>query len=161
MSDPVQDLAESAGVSERTARKWLARYRREGAAGLVDRPSTPNVVANRTDEQTIEAIAALRRLRFTGPEIAEVLGRPVSTVSGILTRIGMGQLGRLGLEPAERYERQVAGELIHVDVKKLGRIHGGAGKRITAYKRNPCKTRRQGRRYPQGHRLGVRAHRDR
>ncbi len=130
-SQPVQDLAESAGVSERTARKWLARYRREGAAGLIDRPSTPNVVANRTDEQTIEAIAALRRLRFTGPEIAEVLDRPVSTVSGILTRIGMGRLGRLGLEPAERYERERPGELIHIDVKKLGRIQGGPGHRMT------------------------------
>jgi transposase InsO family protein len=109
---------------------------------LIDRPSAPNVVANRTDEQTVEAIAALRRLRFTGPEIAEVLDRPVSTVSGILTRIGMGKLGRLGLEPAERYERQVPGELIHIDVKKLGRIHGGAGKRITGVKRNPGRYRR-------------------
>ncbi|MBW3606742.1 MAG: IS481 family transposase [Actinobacteria bacterium] len=109
----------------------MARYRAEGPAGLIDRPSTPNVVANRTDEQTIEAIAALRRLRFTGPEIAETLDRPVSTVSGILTQIGMGKLGRLGLEPAERYERPVAGELIHVDVKKLGKIVRGAGKRIT------------------------------
>jgi transposase len=89
------------GISERTARKWLARYRAEGPAGLIDRPSAPNVVANRTDEHTIEAIAALRRLRFSGPEIAEVLDRPESTVSGILTRIGMGKLGRLGLEPAE------------------------------------------------------------
>ena len=53
----------------------------------------------------------------------------------------MGKLGRLGLEPAERYERQVAGELIHIDVKKLGRIHGGAGKRITGVKRNPNRTR--------------------
>jgi transposase InsO family protein len=69
-------------------------------------------------------------LRFTGPEIAEVLDRPVSTVSGILTRIGMGKLGRLGMEPANRYERSRAGELIHVDVKKLGRIVGGAGKRV-------------------------------
>jgi transposase InsO family protein len=136
-SQSVQVVAESLGVSERTARKWLARYRREGAVGLVDRSSAPNVVANRTDEQTIEAIAALRRLRFTGPEIAEVLDRPLSTVSGILTRIGMGKLGRLGLEPVERYERLVAGELIHIDVKKLGRIHGGAGKRITGVKRNP------------------------
>lgn len=141
-SQKVQDVAESLGISERTARKWLARYRAEGPAGLIDRPSAPNVVANRTDEHTIEAIAALRRLRFTGPEIAEVLDRPVSTVSGILTRIGMGKLGRLGLEPVERYERQVAGELIHIDVKKLGRIHGGAGKRITGVKRNPRRTRR-------------------
>jgi transposase InsO family protein len=99
------------------------------------------MVANRTDEHTIAVIAALRRLRFTGPEIAETLGRPVSTVSGILTRIGMGRLGRLGLQPAERYERSVAGELIHIDVKKLGRIQGGAGKRVTGRKRNPTKTR--------------------
>jgi transposase InsO family protein len=141
-SRPVQDVAESLGVSERTARKWLARYRAEGPVGLLDRPSSPNVVANRTDEQTIEAIAALRRLRFTGPEIAEVLDRPVSTVSGILTRIGMGKLGRLGLEAAERYERQVAGELIHIDVKKLGRIQGGAGKRITGRRRNSSPRRR-------------------
>jgi transposase InsO family protein len=99
-----------------------ARYRAEGDLGLLDRPSTPATVANRTDERRIEAIAALRRLRFTGPEIAEVLGMALSTVSGILTRIGMGRLGRLGLEPAERYERARPGELIHVDVKKLGRI---------------------------------------
>jgi hypothetical protein len=94
-------------------------------------------VANRCDESTIEAIAALRRLRFTGPEISEVLELPFSTVSGILKRIGMGRLGNLGLEPAERYERTVAGELIHIDVKKLGRIQGGAGKRVTGIKRNP------------------------
>jgi transposase InsO family protein len=79
--------------------------------------------------------------RFTGSEISEVLELPGSTVSGILLRIGMGRLGRLGMEPAERYERTVAGELIHIDVKKLGRIHGGAGKRITGIKRNPSPTR--------------------
>ena len=66
---------------------------------------------------------------------------PFSTVSGIFKRIGMGRLGRLGMEPAERYERTVAGELIHIDVKKLGRIYGGAGKRITGIKRNPAPTR--------------------
>jgi transposase InsO family protein len=134
--------AEAAEVSERTCSKWVSRYRAEGLAGLVDRSSAPGVVANRTEEQTVQAIAALRRLRFTGPEIAELLDRPPSTVSGILTRIGMGKLGRLGLEPAERYERAVAGELIHIDVKKLGRIHGGAGKRITGIKRNAGRYRR-------------------
>jgi transposase InsO family protein len=123
--------AEAAGISERTARKWLARYRAEGPAGLVDRCSAPTVVANRTDQRRVEAIAALRRLRFTGAEIAELLGMALSTVSGILTRIGMGKLGRLGLEAAQRYERQRPGELIHIDVKKLGRIHDGAGHRIT------------------------------
>ena len=93
------------------------------------------MVANRTAERRVEAIAALRRLRFTGPEIAELLGMPLSTVSGILARIGMGKLGRLGLEPARRYERERPGELIHIDIKKLGRIEGGAGKRVTGVER--------------------------
>jgi transposase InsO family protein/transposase len=137
----VRDVALAAEVSARTAGKWVARYRIEGSAGLLDRSSAPLLVANRSSERTVEAIAALRRLRFTGPEISEVLELPVSTVSGILKRIGMGRLGRLGMEAAERYERTVAGELIHIDVKKLGRIHGGAGKRITGVQRNPTRTR--------------------
>ena len=122
--------AAAAEVSERTCSKWVARYRAEGAAGLLDRSSAPLRVANRTDERAVQVIAALRRLRFTGAEIAELLDRPLSTVSGILARIGMGKLGRLGLEPAQRYERARPGELIHIDVKKLGRIERGAGKRI-------------------------------
>jgi transposase InsO family protein len=122
--------AEAAGVSDRTARKWLARYRAEGSTGLLDRSSAPATVANRTDEQRVQAIAALRRLRMTAAEIAEVLDMALSTVSAILTRIGMGKLGRLGLEPAVRYERQRPGELLHIDVKKLGRIQRGAGKRV-------------------------------
>jgi transposase InsO family protein len=84
----------------------------------------------------------LRRLRFTGAEIAELLSMAPSTVSGILTRIGMGKLGRLGLEPARRYERERPGELVHVDVKKLGRIQGGAGKRVRGGARSPYNTQR-------------------
>ena len=121
--------AEAAGVSDRTARKWLGRYRREGQDGLLDRSSAPATVANRTEERRIEAIAALRRLRMTGTEIAEVLCMAHSTVSGILTKIGMGKLGRLGLQPAQRYERERPGELVHIDVKKLGRI-GRPGHRV-------------------------------
>jgi transposase InsO family protein len=127
--------AEAAGVSDRTAGKWVGRYRSEGRAGLVDRSSAPVTVSNRTDERRIEVIAALRRLRLTGLEIAECLQMAHSTVSGILTRLGMGKLGRLGLEPAQRYERARPGELIHIDVKKLGRIHRGAGKRVRDQKR--------------------------
>ena len=78
----------------------------------------------------------MRRLRFSGPQIAELLQRPLSTVSAVLKREGLGKLGRLGLEPAVRYERARPGELIHIDVKKLGRIHGGAGKRVTGIERN-------------------------
>ena len=114
--------AEAAGISDRTARKWLGRYRLEGRDGLLDRSSAPRVVANRTEERRVEVIAALRRLRMTGAEIAECLDMALSTVSGILTRIGIGKLGRLGLEPAQRYERARPGELIHIDIKKLGRI---------------------------------------
>jgi transposase InsO family protein len=112
----------SAGVSARTCRKWVRRFRSDGELGLLDRSSAPRHVANRTAERRVAVIAALRRLRMTGPEISEVLDMPVATVSGILTRIGLGKLGRLGLEPAVRYERQRPGELIHIDVKKLGRI---------------------------------------
>jgi transposase InsO family protein/transposase len=126
----IKDAAAEFHTSSRTCSKWVARFREASEAGLVDRSSAPVLVANRTREDRIAAIAALRRLRFTGPELAELLDMPVSTVSGILTRIGMGRLGRLGLEPAERYERARPGELIHVDVKKLGRIQGGAGKRV-------------------------------
>ena len=126
----VQAAAESAGVSERTVRKWLARWRAHGEAGLVDRSSAPRVVANRTCAQTEQLIAALRRLRFTAPQLSELLGIPLSTVSLVCKRLGMGKLGRLGLEPAQRYERARPGELIHIDVKKLGRIQGGAGKRV-------------------------------
>jgi transposase InsO family protein len=127
----VHAACEAAGISERTARKWLARWRTEGAAGLIDRSSAPRRVANKTDPRAVELIAALRRLRFTGPEIAQLIDRPPSTISAVLKRTGMGKLGRLGLEPARRYERQRPGELIHIDVKKLGRIKGGAGKRVT------------------------------
>jgi transposase InsO family protein len=98
--------------------------------GLVDRSSAPRLVWNRTAADRVEAIVRLRRLRFTAAEIAETLGMALSTVSGILTRLGLGRLGRLGLEQAVRYERERPGELVHIDVKRLGRIQGGAGKRV-------------------------------
>jgi transposase InsO family protein len=127
----VTKAAEAAEVSVRCARKWVGRYRAEGETGLFDRSSAPHRIPHRTSEERVQAIAALRRLRFTGPEIAETLEMALSTVSGILLSVGMGKLGRLGLEPAVRYERERPGELIHIDVKKLGRIQRGAGHRIT------------------------------
>jgi transcriptional regulator with XRE-family HTH domain len=136
------EAAMAAGVSERTARGWRDRSRAEGAEGLLDRSSAPLSASSRSPEDRIAAIAALRRLRFTGAEIAELLGMARSTVSGILTRIGMGKLGRGGLEPPQRYERDRPGGLIHVDVKKLGRIQGGAGKRIAALRRGARPRRR-------------------
>jgi transposase len=100
--------AAAVGVSVRCARKWIGRYRVEGVAGLRDRSSAPGRVANRTPDDRVEAIIKLRRLRFTAAEIAETLAMPLSTVSGILTRAGLGRLGRLGLEQPVRYERAAA-----------------------------------------------------
>jgi len=122
--------AEAAGLSVRCARKWVGRYRLEGEPGLYDRSSAPRRVANRTPADRVAVIVALRRLRMTAAEIAEVLAMPLSTVSAVLTREGMGRLGRIGLEAPIRYERKRPGELVHIDVKKLGRIEGGAGKRV-------------------------------
>jgi transposase InsO family protein len=127
------EAAEAAGVSARTVRKWVGRYRAEGEAGLLDRSSAPRHVHNATASERVEAIAALRRLRMTGPEIAETLEMATSTVSAVLKRIGLGKLSRLGAEePVRRYERSRPGELIHIDIKKLGRISiKGAGHRVT------------------------------
>jgi transposase InsO family protein len=125
--------AEAAGISERSARKWLSRWRAEGEAGLLDRSSAPKRVPSRLPADRLEAIEALRRLRMTAVEIAEVLGMALSTVSRWLARIGLGKRSRLGPpEPPNRYERKRPGELIHVDIKKLGRISvKGAGHRVT------------------------------
>jgi len=122
--------AEAAGVSVRCARKWVWRFLAEGEAGLADRSSAPRLVANRTPGERVAVIVALRRLRMTAAEIAETLAMPLSTVSVILVREGLGRLGRLGLEEPIRYEHSRPGELVHIDVKKLGRIKGGVGKRI-------------------------------
>ena len=122
--------AEAAGVSVRCARKWVARYRLAGEAGLFDRSSAPRRVANRTPDDRVAVIVLLRQLRMTAAEIAETLRMPLSTVSVVLKRQGMGKLGRIGLQPPVRYEHSRPGELVHIDVKKLGRIQGGAGWRV-------------------------------
>jgi transposase InsO family protein len=124
----VRAAAEAAGVSVRCARKWAGRYR-GGDLELRDRSSAPRRVANRTAADRVAVIVKLRRLRMTAAEIAETLQMPLSTVSAVLKRNGVGRLGRIGLEPAVRYERSRPGELIHIDVKKLGRFHA-AGKRV-------------------------------
>lgn len=126
------EAAQTAEVSVKTARKWVARYRSEGDAGLLDRSSRPHTSPNATPEPRVSLIALLRQsTRMTGAEIAEVLAMPITTVQGILTRIGLGKLSRLDRERTVRYERSRPGELLHVDIKKLGRIQGGAGHRMT------------------------------
>jgi transposase InsO family protein len=138
--------AEAAEVSDRTCSKWVARYRAEGEAGLLDRSSAPASIPHRTPEDRVEVIVALRRLRMTGAEIAFCLGMALSTVSAVLLRIGLGKLSRLEPpEPPNRYERRQAGELLHVDVKKLGVITG-TGHRITGRRDSQNANRRARRR---------------
>jgi transposase InsO family protein len=132
--------AEAAGVSVRCAGKWVGRYRADGVRGLADRSSAPRRVANRTPADRVAAIVALRRLRMTAAEIAETLTMPLSTVSAVLKRQGMGRLGLIGLEQPVRYERSKPGELVHIDVKKLGRIQGGAGWRVRDRKQHYNRT---------------------
>jgi transposase len=128
--------AEAAGVSERTAAKWLARWRAHGEAGLRDRSSAPRRRPTQLPTERLAAIEALRRLRMTAAEIAECLNMALSTVSRWLKRIGLGKRSRLEPpEPPNRYERKRAGELIHVDVKKLGRILR-PGHRVTGNRRD-------------------------
>jgi transposase InsO family protein len=139
--------AEAAGVSVSTARKWVRR----AAAGesLADRSSAPRRVPTRTPQARVEAIAALRRLRMTAVEIAELLGLALSTVSLWLKRLGLGKRSRLEpTEPPNRYERLRPGELVHVDIKTLGRISSrGAGHRVLGHRASQISLRRQGKRY--------------
>jgi transposase InsO family protein len=137
----VTAAAEAAGVSERTAYRWLARWRSDGDAGLFDRSSAPKRIPHKTPADRVRAIERLRRLRMTAAEIAEVLAMALSTVSAVLRRIGLGKRSRLEPpEPPNRYERKRPGELVHLDVKKLGRISSrGAGHAVTGHRRSQFK----------------------
>ena len=142
----VTRAASAAEVSERTCSKWVGRFRVEGERGLRDRSSAPLSIPHRTPADRVGVIKALRGLRMTGAEIAECLGMALSTVSAVLKRVGLGKLSRLEPpEPPNRYERLHPGELVHVDVKKLGRIRG-VGHRVTGQRKTQPKTRRHGRR---------------
>ena len=123
-------VAQAAGVCPRTVRKWVDRYRREGLAGLGDRSSRPHRLRQPTPQAIVEMIERLRRLRWTGKQIARQVGVSPATVSRVLRRLGLNKLSALEPEPVRRYERQHPGELIHLDIKKLGRI-GSVGHRIT------------------------------
>ena len=149
----VTAAAEAAGVTERTVYRWLARWREEGPAGLIDRRPVPKRIPHRTPPERVEAICALRRLHLTAAEIAEALEMALSTVSAVLLREGLGKRSRLAPpEPANRYERRHPGELIHVDIKKLGRIVV-PGHRITGNRRQGAYRTRIG--SPDGRQLGT------
>jgi transposase InsO family protein len=124
-------VATAFGVSTRTVAKWLARHRAEGDAGLVDKPSRPHKLRKPTPAATTEQIIALRRQRITGQQIAVIVGVSPATVSRVLKRAGLSRLRDLEpAEPIRRYEREHPGELLHIDIKKLGRFER-VGHRIT------------------------------
>jgi transposase InsO family protein len=140
----LMEAAEAAGISDHCARRWLGRWRAEGPAGLLDRSSAPKRVPHKTPPDRVEQIVRLRRLRLTAARIATVLGMALSTVSAVLKRVGLGKRSRLEPpEPPNRYERRHPGELIHVDVKKLGRILK-PGHRVTGDRRGQAHTHRDG-----------------
>src|SRR5436305_5647703 len=140
----VRSAAEAAGVTERTVYRWVARWREEGWAGLRDRSSRPHRSPKRLAAAKVELIRALRKLRMTATEIAEILGLALSTVSLWLKRIGLGKRSRLKpSEPPNRYERRHPGELVHVDIKQLGRISvRGAGHRMVGHRKSQTKRHR-------------------
>jgi transposase InsO family protein len=124
-------VATAFGVCVKTVRKWVKRYLAEGEAGLQDRSSRPRRLRRPTPQPVIEEIERLRRQRWTGKQIAAQTGVSPATVSRVLRRLGLNKLSALEpAEPIRRYEREKPGELIHIDIKKLGRI-GSVGHRIT------------------------------
>lgn len=115
--------AEAAGISARTARKWLGRFEQEGLDGLADRSSRPSRTRLTVDEVVKRSIEQLRRLRMPIRRIAELVARSVSTVARWLARLGLSSLKALDpVRPVVRYEHIAPGEMLHMDTKKLGRI---------------------------------------
>jgi len=136
-----QAIAQAVGVCPRTVRKWLKRHEKEGVAGLGDRSSRPHRLYRPTPQPIVEHIEALRRQRLTGKMIAAEVGVSPATVSRVLKRMGLNKLSALEpAEPVHRYEREHPGELIHIDIKKLGKFNR-IGHRITGDRTGQSKTR--------------------
>ena len=136
-----QAVGEAVGVCPRTVRKWVARYRSEGLAGLADRSSRPHRLHRPTPAAIVEQLEALRRQRWTGKQIAAELGVSPATVSRVLRRLGLSRLKDLEpAAPVRRYQREHPGELIHIDIKKLGRFER-VGHRITGDRKGQSNSR--------------------
>lgn len=119
------------GVSARIVARWVERYEAEGSLGMVDRSSRPRVMPGMTDQAVADRIAALRRQRWTGKHIAMAVGVSPATVSRVLKRAGLSRLKDIEpAEPVRRYEHEHPGDMIHIDIKKLGRFER-VGHRIT------------------------------
>lgn len=138
---PVAAVADAMGVSTRTVRKWVVRFLAEGPEGLRDRSSRPHKLHRPTPETVVKQIETLRRQRCTGQQIAATVGVSPATVSRVLKRLGLNKLRALEpAEPVRRYERDRPGELIHIDIKKLGRF-SRVGHRITGDRKGQSATR--------------------
>jgi len=134
--EPASSVAAGMGVSERTVRKWVARFRSEGAPGLRDRSSRPRRSPRALSRALRRQIVKLRRQRRSSLYIAQALGIPLSTVVLVQRRLGLNRLRRLEPPlPVVRYERARPGELLHLDIKKLGRIGAGGRGRLMAHQR--------------------------
>ena len=141
----VAAVASAHGITTRAVRKWRDRHAAEGNEGLLDRPYRPHHSPARLPAQAEDEIEALRRQRLSGPAIARRLWRPISTIGVVLRRRGLGRLAALDTRPPiMRYEREHPGKLIHIDIKKLGRI-GGIGHRITGNRAGQSSRRAVGR----------------
>ena len=141
---PPRAVSEAVGVCPRTVRKWVKRYESEGLAGLQDRSSRPQHLHRPTPQPVIERIEALRRRRLTGQAIAAEVGVSPATVSRVLKRLGLNRLSALEpAEPVRRYEREHPGELIHIDIKKLGKFDR-IGHRITGKQTGTATSRGSG-----------------
>ena len=124
-------VATALGVSQRTIAKWLARYRAEGETGLTDRSSRPHAMPRATPADVVDQVIALRRQRLCGQQIAKELGLSSASVSRVLRKARLSRMRDLDPpEPVRRYERSHPGEMIHIDIKKLGRFDR-VGHRIT------------------------------
>ena len=147
LGQPASQVAASFGVCVKTVRKWVARLKAEGAAGLCDRSSRPHRLHRPTPDDVMDRIVARRRERWTGKRIALELGVSAATVSRVLRRLGLSRLRDLEpAEPVRRYERARPGELIHIDPRlrgdrqKLGRFER-VGHRITGDRRGQSNSR--------------------
>ena len=128
-------------VTAKIVKRWVERYKEEGRAGMADRPSRPKISPRQTKAEIADEIATLRRQRFTGKHIASVVAVSPATVSRVLKRAGLSRLKDLEpAEPVRRYERDAPGDMIHIDIKKLGRFNR-VGHRITGDRKGQSNSR--------------------
>jgi transposase InsO family protein len=135
--EPAHEIAAALGIARSTVFKWIQRFRLEGEAGMADRTSRPDLMPTAMPEELKARVERLRRQRWTYARIAAAVGRSQAAVARVAQERGVARLDRLDpREPVIRYERAQPGELVHVDIKKLGRIERGVGHRITGDRTN-------------------------